>query len=132
MSSNRRHHHQLLLTLSLLLLLLPPRLLCVKAPSASASTSISSSSLLSLASANPEDKEETELLTIQTQSPSLSNNEQCKSKKGLKQQQAMVRAQLGAHRCMLRDTVVEIPEPDDAIVAYVLPSHVVVSRCTGE
>ena len=35
-------------------------------------------------------------------------------------------------RCLLRDTVVPIPEPEDLIVNYIEPSHVVVQRCTGK
>ena len=120
----------LLLSL-LLLLLLPPRLQCVKAPSASASTSLSSSSLLSLAANDPEDPED---LTIVAQQANNHNNglEECKEKKSLKQEQEMVRAKLRAHRCLVRDTAVGIPSPKDAIVEYVLPSHVVVARCTGK
>ena len=35
-------------------------------------------------------------------------------------------------RCLLRDTVVPIPEPEELIVNYIEPSHVVVQRCTGK
>lgn len=56
--------------------------------------------------------------------------EECKVK-NMKQQQKMAQAKLGAHRCLLRDTVVPIPEPEDLIVNYIEPSHVVVQRCTG-
>ena len=52
--------------------------------------------------------------------------------KNLKQQQKMFNAKLDAHRCLLRDTVVKVPEPPDVIVTYIQPSHVVVQRCTGK
>ena len=39
---------------------------------------------------------------------------------------------LFVRRCLLRDTVVPIPEPEDLIVNYIEPSHVVVQRCTGK
>lgn len=57
--------------------------------------------------------------------------EECKVK-NRKQEQRMAHAQLVAHRCLLRDTVIQIPEPNDVIVNYIEPSHVVVQRCTGK
>ena len=44
----------------------------------------------------------------------------------------MSMAKLDAHRCLVRDTVVPLPAPDDVIADYIQPSHVVVPRCTGE
>ena len=97
----------------------------INAPSASASTSLSSS-LLNLAAA----AESTNGGHI---SPldQLNSRQECKAK-NLKQQQKMFAAKLEAHRCLVRDTVVELPIPDDVIATFVMPSHVVVPRCTGE
>ena len=41
-------------------------------------------------------------------------------------------AKLDAHRCLIRDMVVEVPVPDTLIATYVHPSHIVVPRCTGK
>ena len=57
--------------------------------------------------------------------------EMCKVK-NLKQQQKMSMAKLDAHRCLIRDVVVQVPVPDTLIATYVHPSHVVVPRCTGK
>ena len=83
-------------------------------------------------------------LRIQTSSASSSSSssgssslldppprEECRVK-NLKQQQRMSMAKLDAHRCLVRDTVVALPAPDDVIADYIQPSHVVVPRCTGE
>ena len=43
----------------------------------------------------------------------------------------MSMAKLDAHRCLMRDIVIEVPVPDTLIATYVHPSHVVVPRCTG-
>ena len=56
--------------------------------------------------------------------------EECRVK-NLQQQQKMSRAKLDAHRCLIRDMVVQVPVPDTLIATYVHPSHVVVPRCTG-
>jgi len=58
------------------------------------------------------------------------NTEQCKDK-NRKQLKEVVDAKLQAHRCMIRDVPVKVPEPDDIIVDYIFPSHIVVPRCTG-
>ena len=57
--------------------------------------------------------------------------EECRVK-NLKQQQKMSMAKLDAHRCLIRDIVVQVPVPDTLIATYVHPSHVVVPRCTGK
>lgn len=57
--------------------------------------------------------------------------EECRVK-NLKQQQKMSMAKLDAHRCLIRDMVVQVPVPDTLIATYVHPSHVVVPRCTGK
>ena len=98
--------------------------LCVKAPSASASTSLTSS-LLSLSADGEGSKNH-----LEDSLDSELAKEECKVK-NLKQQERMVMAKLDAHRCLLRDTVVPIPEPDDVIVNFIQPSHIVVPRCTG-
>jgi len=51
-----------------------------------------------------------------------------KNKKTLKE---IEDAQLAAHRCMIRDMPVKVPEPDDFIAEYIFPSHIVVPRCSG-
>merc|ERR1719394_191980 len=40
-------------------------------------------------------------------------------------------AQLAAHRCMIRDVAVKVPEPEDFIAESVFPSHIIVPRCSG-
>ena len=57
--------------------------------------------------------------------------EECRVK-NLKQQQKMSMAKLDAHRCLIRDVVVQVPVPDTLIATYVHPSHIVVPRCTGK
>jgi len=51
-----------------------------------------------------------------------------KNKKTLKE---IEDAQLAAHRCMIRDMPVKVPEPDDFIAEFIFPSHIVVPRCLG-
>ena len=57
--------------------------------------------------------------------------EECRVK-NLKQQQKMSMAKLDAHRCLIRDMVVQVQVPDTLIATYVHPSHIVVPRCTGK
>jgi len=40
-------------------------------------------------------------------------------------------AQLAAHRCMIRDVAVKVPEPEDFIAEFIFPSHIIVPRCSG-
>jgi len=40
-------------------------------------------------------------------------------------------AQLAAHRCMIRDVAVQVPEPEDFIAEFIFPSHIIVPRCSG-
>jgi len=40
-------------------------------------------------------------------------------------------AQLAAHRCMIRDVAVKVPDPEDFIAEYIFPSHIIVPRCSG-
>jgi hypothetical protein len=123
-----------------LLLFLPGLLTVVKTPSASASTSFSSS-LLNLASKSEDDLDidsrqihHHRLIIQETQQQEQQSNpkrEECKVK-NLKQHQRMAMAKLDAHRCLIRDTVVALKAPDDVIVEFITPSHVVVPRCTGK
>lgn len=110
----------LALVASLLLLLPTQPTLSVKTVSASTQLSQSLSALAALNSqvdrdGNADDDERHE----------------CRVK-NMKQDQRMSRAKLAAHRCLVRDTVVEVPLPKDLIVNYVHPSHVVIPRCTGK
>ena len=57
-------------------------------------------------------------------------SEECRVK-NLKQQQKMAMAKLDAHRCLIRDVVVQVPAPATIIASFIHPSHVVVQRCTG-
>lgn len=103
----------------------------VKAPSASASTSLQTS-LLALNAAGDEVGGVPGLGGRGNSVKGLEPvREECKVK-NLKQQQRMLLAKLDAHRCLVRDTVVELPMPNDVIVNFMQPSHVVVPRCTGE
>lgn len=58
-------------------------------------------------------------------------SEECRVK-NLKQQQKMSMAKLVAHRCLIRDVVVQVPAPATIIANFIHPSHVVVQRCTGK
>jgi len=40
-------------------------------------------------------------------------------------------AQLAAHRCMIRDVAVKVPDPEDFIAEAIFPSHIIVPRCSG-
>jgi len=40
-------------------------------------------------------------------------------------------AQLAAHRCMIRDVAVKVPDPEDFIAESIFPSHIIVPRCSG-
>ena len=40
-------------------------------------------------------------------------------------------ALLFAHRCYLRDVPIKVPSPDNTIPDAILPSHIVVPRCSG-
>ena len=41
-------------------------------------------------------------------------------------------ALLFAHRCFLRDVPVKVPSPVNTIPDTIIPSHVVVPRCSGK
>jgi len=58
------------------------------------------------------------------------NTNTCKEK-NKKQLKEVEDAQLAAHRCMIRDVAVKVPEPDDFITDAIFPSHIVVPRCSG-
>ena len=109
----------------------------VEPPSTSNSMSMASS-LLQTLSANAEHNSDfVESLSGgtdhhgQTQSENNYRPEECRVK-NLKQQQKMTMAKLDAHRCLIRDVVVQVPVPDTLIATYVHPSHIVVPRCTGK
>jgi len=40
-------------------------------------------------------------------------------------------ALLHAHRCMVKDVAVQVPIPDNTIPDLIIPTHIVVPRCTG-
>lgn len=58
------------------------------------------------------------------------NTNTCKTK-SKKQLKEVEDAQLAAHRCMIRDVAVKVPEPEDFITEAIFPSHIVVPRCSG-
>ena len=99
----------------------------VEPPSTSNSMSMASSLLQTLSADN---NDFVESLT-ETQSENNYRPEECRVK-NLKQQQKMTMAKLDAHRCLIRDVVVQVPVPDTLIATYVHPSHIVVPRCTGK
>lgn len=102
----------------------------VEPPSASNSMSMASS-LLQTLSEQDNDFDSTDMAG---NAPINGENhyrpEECRVK-NLKQQQKMSMAKLDAHRCLIRDMVVQVPVPETLIATYVHPSHVVVPRCTG-
>jgi len=58
------------------------------------------------------------------------NTNTCREK-NKKQLKEVEDAQLAAHRCMIRDVAVKVPEPEDFITDAIFPSHIVVPRCSG-
>ena len=46
--------------------------------------------------------------------------------------QDMTTALLHAHRCMLKDEPVPVPVPLNTIPDMIVPSHIIVPRCSGE
>ena len=127
----------------LLLLLVWPLVMVVgvgvEPPSASNSMSMASSLLQTLSDNDFDDPDSTGGgmggSSVNSGSGTVNNNnyrpEECRVK-NLKQQQKMNMAKLDAHRCLIRDVVVQVPVPDTLIATYVHPSHVVVPRCTGK
>ena len=94
----------------------------VKSPSASSSSKFSmASSIFSMP----------DLITNDEDIEITKETEECRVK-NLKQQQKMSMAKLDAHRCLIRDVVVQVPAPATIIPSFIHPSHVVVQRCTGK
>jgi hypothetical protein len=96
----------------------------VKTPSASSATKFSmASSIFAMSDLiNNNDDDDIEV---------TKETEECRVK-NLKQQQKMAMAKLDAHRCLIRDVVVQVPAPATIIANFIHPSHVVVQRCTGK
>ena len=46
--------------------------------------------------------------------------------------QDMTTALLHAHRCMLKDVPVPVPIPVNTIPDLIVPSHIIVPRCSGK
>ena len=59
-------------------------------------------------------------------------NTNCDVKKDAKVQQRQSAALLYAHRCFLKDVPISIPAPLNTIPDIIVPSHVVVPRCSGK
>jgi hypothetical protein len=95
----------------------------VKTPSASSATKFSmASSIFAMSDLINNDDDDIEV---------TKETEECRVK-NLKQQQKMAMAKLDAHRCLIRDVVVQVPAPATIIANFIHPSHVVVQRCTGK
>ena len=134
-------HHQpviIIMIWPLLLLFLWPLVMDfvggvgVEPPSTSNSMSMASSLLQTLSAVDNSDSFVESLSDQISQSENnLYRPEECRVK-NLKQQQKMTMAKLDAHRCLIRDVVVQVPVPDTLIATYVHPSHIVVPRCTGK
>lgn len=62
---------------------------------------------------------------------SLLANVGCDGRSSKKDLQDMSVALLHAHRCMVKDVAVEVPVPENTIPDLIIPSHIVVPRCTG-
>ena len=60
-----------------------------------------------------------------------SNKNNCNARKDSKPDAAKSSALLFAHRCYLSDVTVPIPVPANTIPDIIVPSHVVVQRCSG-
>ena len=58
-------------------------------------------------------------------------NVNCNENQDAKAQQARSSALLYAHRCFLKDVPIPIPAPLNTIPELIVPSHVVVPRCSG-
>ena len=59
-------------------------------------------------------------------------NFDCEGQKDAKVQQRQSSALLYAHRCFLKDVPISIPAPLNTIPDIIVPSHVVVPRCSGK
>jgi len=55
----------------------------------------------------------------------------CNGRSDKKELQDMTTALLHAHRCMLKDVPVPVPLPANTIPDLIVPSHIIVQRCSG-
>merc|ERR1719323_2255105 len=55
----------------------------------------------------------------------------CDGRSDKKELQDMTTALLHAHRCMLKDVPVPVPIPVNTIPDLIVPSHIIVPRCSG-
>ena len=55
----------------------------------------------------------------------------CDGKNGAKVKKGKSSALLYAHRCFLKDVPIKVPFPVNTIPDSIVPSHVVVPRCSG-
>jgi len=55
----------------------------------------------------------------------------CDGRSDKKELQDMTTALLHAHRCMLKDVPVAVPLPANTIPDLIVPSHIIVQRCSG-
>merc|ERR1719438_754054 len=55
----------------------------------------------------------------------------CDGRSDKKELQDMTTALLHAHRCMLKDEPVPVPIPLNTIPDLIVPSHIIVQRCSG-
>lgn len=55
----------------------------------------------------------------------------CEGRSDKKELQDMTTALLHAHRCMLKDVPVSVPVPSNTIPDLIVPSHIIVPRCSG-
>ena len=58
-------------------------------------------------------------------------NPDCTGKNDSKVGKSRSSALLYAHRCFLRDVPVKVPSPVNTIPDFIIPSHVVVPKCSG-
>ena len=56
----------------------------------------------------------------------------CDTEADLKTLKSRSSALLYAHRCYLRDIPIKVPSPINTIPDMVIPSHIVVPRCSGK
>ena len=58
--------------------------------------------------------------------------EDCKIGNGGKAEKSRSSALLFAHRCFLKDVPIKVPSPVNTIPDTIIPSHIVVPRCSGK
>ena len=65
-------------------------------------------------------------------SSTLAWADDCRIGNGGKAEKSRSSALLFAHRCFLKDVPIKVPSPINTIPDIIIPSHIVVPRCSGK